>query len=301
MVKGFAALRRRRLDVAYTLATSLMAMAAYGRRTKLADADRSAAEKWLVNLLTCIDNRTKPEELLRFNYTSGARYDTSLQQYGLLGLRAAQELGLQVPGHAFAAAVEHLLAVQAPSAGAFALERTDHLQIRASLGSTEPPQFSKCSARVRGFAYQERDEPSFGSMTSAGVSGLLLARAGLVAQGRDQDRALLKRIDAAIIDGFAWLAQNFSVRLNPGFAERADNHWSYWLYCLERCCELDGVARLQGRDWYYEGGLQLLASQNANGSFRSGHASTLQMDSTCFAILFLAKASAPVPITGTGR
>jgi hypothetical protein len=178
------------------------------------------------------------------------------------------------------------------------LQLTSHLQVREALGSGEAPEANRSNARVRGFSYQERDDPTFGSMTSAGVSGLLLARDGLLAQGDDRHPMLQKRLAGAIADGFAWLAQNFSVRLNPGFAERADNHWSYWLYCLERCCELDGVARLQGRDWYYEGGLQLLAGQNANGSFRSGHASTLQLDSTCFAILFLAKASAPVPITG---
>ncbi|MFT4514191.1 MAG: hypothetical protein ACI91B_002899 [Planctomycetota bacterium] len=298
--KGFAALRRRRIDDAYSLATSLMAMAAWHRHGSLADRDRKVAKKWLAKMLTCIDTRSDPKELLRFNYTRGARYDTSLQQYGLLGLRAAQQVGLAVPPHAFAAAVKHLLAVQAPSAGAHALETVDHLQLRMSLGTDKPPKSTRHKAQVRGFAYQERDAPAFGSMTSAGVSGLLLAREGLKQQG-GRYRALLKRIDAAVLDGFAWLAKNFSVRLNPGFAERADNHWSYWLYCLERCCELEGIALLQGRDWYYEGGLQLIAAQSANGSFQAGHSSTLRLDSTCFAILFLAKASAPAPITGTGR
>ena len=67
-------------------------------------------------------------------------------------------------------------------------------------------------------------------------------------------------------DGFAWLAGNFSVRINPGDPERADNHRRYYLYCLERCCALADVARLQGRDWYYEGGLQLLLAQRPDGS-----------------------------------
>ncbi len=300
VVSGFGSLRKRRLDDAYSLATSLLAMSAWHRRAALAERDHKVAAKWLTRLLTCIDTRTEPRELLRFNYSRGARFDTSLQQYGLLGLRAAQEIGLDVPPHAFAAAARHLLAVQGVAAANLDLRLTDHLQVREVLGTKDVPKSHRHRAKVRGFAYQERDDPAFGSMTSAGVSGLLLARAGLLAQGgaRAADRALRKRIDRAVVDGFAWLAQNFSVRINPGFAERADNHWSYWLYCLERCCELHGVARLQGRDWYYEGGLQLLAAQNPNGSFRCGHSSTRQLDSTCFAILFLAKASAPVPITG---
>lgn len=298
LVAGFTSLRKRRVDDAYSLAASLMAMAAWHRRASLQERDRKVCERWLRKLMTCIDTRTDATELLRFNYEKGPRYDTSLQQYGLLGLRAAQDLGIEVPTHAFAAAVRHLLAVQAMADGTLELHLTDHQQVRAALGTNDPPKSCRHRAKVRGFSYQQRDDPTFGSMTSAGVSGLLLAREGLRRQGGSKHKALLKRIDRGVVDGFAWLGRYFSVRINPGFAERADNHWAYWLYCLERCCELDGVARVQGRDWYYEGGLQLLAARRPNGSFRSGHSSTLQLDSTCFAILFLAKASASAPITG---
>ena len=97
--------------------------------------------------------------------------------------------------------------------------------------------------------------------------------------GQDSARDMVNRLWVHISGaGGMWLGEDF--------------------YCLERCCELQGVARLHGRDWYYEGGLQLLAAQKGSGSFRSGHASTLQLDSTCFAILFLAKASTPAPLTG---
>ena len=186
------------------------------------------------------------------------------------------------------------------SGGSFPLQLTNSDQLRAVLGTDDLPKSDRHRVKVRGFAYQDPGDPAFGSMTSAGVSGLLLARDGLLDSRRvsGADRVLIRRVERAVLDGFGWLAKHFSVRVNPGFAERADNHWAYWLYCLERCCELQGVARLHGRDWYYEGGLQLLAAQKGSGSFRSGHASTLQLDSTCFAILFLAKASTPAPLTG---
>ena len=71
----------------------------------------------LQRLLRCRDPRTNPEQVLRFNYTEGPRYDTSLQQYGLLGLWSAQQSGIEVPVHAFAAAARHLVAVQGPAAG----------------------------------------------------------------------------------------------------------------------------------------------------------------------------------------
>jgi hypothetical protein len=295
--RGFRALQRRRVDDAYSLAAALMATSALARRAALGEADRAAALRWTQRLLQCVDPRVDPRELLRFNYERGPRYDTSLQQYGLLGLRAAQQLGVEVPERAFAAAARQLLMVQAPSEGALRLQLVDHAALQRSAGEDAPPRGATTRARIRGFAYREPDDPVYGGMTSAGVSGLLLAREGLVAQG-STDRALLRRIDGGVRDGFAWLARHFSVRVNPGDAERADNHRGYYLYCLERCCELARVARLQGRDWYYEGGMQLLLAQRPDGSFQSGHASTLTLDSTCFAVLFLSKASAKGPITG---
>lgn len=295
--QGFARLRRRRLDDAYSLAAALMAIAALHERVPLTERDRAVAQKWLDRLLQCRDPRTDASELLRFNYTRAPRFDTSLQQYGLLGLRAAQRCRLVVPKGVFAAAVRHLLAVQGRGSGSLQLRLTTHAEVRRAQGTETPPRGKKRGARIRGFAYRHPEESAFGSMTSAGVSGLLLARAGLAVEGA-ADRRLLRQLDAAIRDGFAWLAQNFSVRINPGCPERADNHYAYWLYCLERCCELHRVAWLQGRDWYYEGALQLLSAQQPSGAFRASHASTLRLDSTCFAVLFLAKASAPAPITG---
>ena len=312
--RGFAELRKRRPEDSYSLAAALMAMAALhapageaaalrdGRLAtlpvhELPEKDHKVAARWLQQLLENVDPRGPSLNVLRFNYTAGPRYDTSLQQYGLLGLWSAQRCGLDVPAGAFAAAARHLLEVQAPGTGGVTLRLVNYAQLRAAAGTEAPPRASEQAARARGFAYHDGSEPAFGSMTAAGVSGLLLARAGMAARG-EVDRALAARIDDAVRDGYAWLADQFSVRCNPGFAERADNHWYYWLYCLERSCELAGVARLQGRDWYYEGGLQLLSQQQGNGAFRTGHNSTLQLDATCFAVLFLAKATAAAPITG---
>lgn len=312
--RGFAELRKRKPDDSYSVAAALMAIEALyappgeaaalrdGQlaelpKHELPDADRKVAQRWLSQLLENVDPRGAALGVLRFNYTAGPRYDTSLQQYGLLGLWAAQRCGLAVPEGAFAQCARHLLDVQGASIGHCTLRLVSYAQLRAAAGEPGGPRPSEQAAKARGFAYQDADAPAFGSMTAAGVSGLLLARAGMAAHG-EVDRALSARIDDAIRDGHAWLGEQFSVRCNPGFAERADNHWYYWLYCLERACELAGVTRLQGRDWYYEGGVQLLSQQQGNGAFRTGHNSTLQLDATCFAVLFLAKATAIAPVTG---
>lgn len=312
--RGFAELRKRRHEDSYTLATALMAMAALhappgegamlreGKLTSLPkrevpERDQKLMQKWTKQLLDNVDPRGPQEDQLRFNYTAGPRYDTSLQQYGLLGMWSAQQSGVALPAGAFAAAARQLLAVQGPPNGSLGLALASYAQVRSAEGSDAPVPHSEQRAQPRGFAYQEASEPPFGSMTSAGVSGLLLARAGMLACG-ENDRSLLQRIDTAVRDGYAWLADEFSVRCNPGFAERGDRHVYYWLYGLERSCELAAIARLHHRDWYYEGGVQLLSHQQENGSFRAEHASTLLLDSTCFAVLFLAKATPAVPFTG---
>lgn len=293
LTRGFAELRRRKPDDSYSLATALMAFAARGGRD---EADRKAAAKVLAELLQNVDPRVDRRDLLRFNYTAGPRYDTSLQQYGLLGLHAARQLGLDVPEGAFAAAGRHLLAVQGEGAGGLGLRLASPGDLHAIEGTDDPLRVAVRRARPRGFAYQERDEPPFGSMTCAGISGLVLARLGMAAQGK-VDRALDAQMDDAVHDAFAWLASEFTLRANPGFAERADRHWYYWLYGLERSCALGGVALLQGRDWYYEGALQLLAQQQANGSFRPEASGSLVLDATCFAVLFLSQATAQAAVT----
>ncbi|MCA8977122.1 MAG: hypothetical protein KDC98_20535 [Planctomycetes bacterium] len=294
--RGFAELRRRRFVDSYSLAAALMAMA---RRSavpgvELDDRDRAVAGRFCDRLLTNIDPRVERAELLRFNYTAGPRYDTSVQQYGLLGLVAAQRLGVEVDGRDFAAAARQLLAVQCPASGRRALHTVSYRQQRLAAGGEA--EGTRRMASCRGFAYVDRDEAPFGSMTAAGISGLLLASAGMEAAGHG-DRSLQRRIDEAVHDGFAWLAEHFSVRCNPGFAERGRFHWYYWLYCLERSCELAGLARLGGRDWYYEGALQLMAQQQKGGGFQSGDSGGMQIECTCFAVLFLAKAAGQAAIT----
>ncbi len=313
LVKGFDELRRRRLEDTYSLAAALMALAARCAPSgeadrirngelaavpvrQLEERDRKAAQRWLDRLLGNIDPRVDAADLLRFNYTAGPRYDTSLQQYGLLGMWSARTCGLDVPAGAFAAAARQLRAVQGPPGERVRLRLASYAMLRDVAGTDAPPRVPERAARARGFAYQEPGEPPFGSMTSAGISGLLLAQAGMAAAGA-VDRSLARDIDAAVQDAFAWLATGFSVRCNPGFAERADHHVYYWLYGLERSCELAGIAWLHDRDWYYEGALQLLSQQQANGSFRAEQASSLLLDTTCFAVLFLAKATPPAAVT----
>ena len=105
-----------------------------------------------------------------------------------------------------------------------------------------------------------------------------------------------KRMERGIADGLAWLNLNFSVRNNPG--PRGGRWHYYYLYGLERTGVLTdkrtGVLtdkRFMGdHDWYREGAEYLVRRQRADGSWPGG-----LMDS-CFALLFLRRATVPVRV-----
>ena len=67
----------------------------------------------------------------------------------------------------------------------------------------------------------------------------------------------------------------------------------YYLYGLERIGMLYGTDRIGSHDWYDEGAAWLIKHQADNGSWRN-------VPDTCFAILFLRRATAPLPGVATG-
>ena len=143
----------------------------------------------------------------------------------------------------------------------------------------------------KGWNYQSMARPPYGSMTCSGISSLTICRAALVDLGK-RGSAGMAEIDDAIRSGYAWLGATFTVRANAGYSPKYQYHRYYYLYGLERACELGGVAEIHGRDWYFEGAMQLMAWQRKDGSFEPAEHN--ETDSTCFAILFLKKASLPV-------
>lgn len=311
VVAAFDELRRREFVDTYSLGIALMALAEMysppgetdllrsgalkaPRPRVLSDADKQLAAEWLTKLRQNIDTRGDPGYRLRFNYVPGKRYDISVNQYGVLGLYAAELCQLEVPISVWRAVAAGLLEVQHDNNGR-ELELALTLYRELAYAGPEAARRTRgamSKVPTRGFAYQFTERPAYGSMTAAGVGSLVIAKSGLVRQKLDK-ADVMPQIDGGINAGFAWLAAEFSVRSNPGYVDRADDNWYYYLYGLERTCELAGVALLNDRDWYYEGGLQLLFQQQKNGAFRPEHPQGYFLDATCFAVLFLKKAALP--------
>jgi hypothetical protein len=233
--------------------------------------------------------------LSRWSYTGRPDFDNSNTQYALLGLFSAQLCGSEPSRGVWLAAAQHLLACQHPAEGkprglqlvtyqqAFGKD-FDKLKKTGTTGRSE----------ARGFSYRDGkgdgDRAPYGSMTCAGIAGLTVCKAALGGKHRIPE---LRKIDDAIDAGFAWLSAHRTVRRNAGdAANRHDAWYYYWLYSLERACELSSVRYIDGWDWYCDGANMLLEVQRDNGDFGAE-----PLEDTCFAVLFLKKAQLPV-ITG---
>ncbi len=181
------------------------------------------------------------------------RGDNSNTQYALLGLNAAGEAGVPIPAQVWLAARHHWEACQAPDGG---------------------------------WSYMAAQRKATPSMTTAGVSSLVITGARL-SRGRE---ALVGHTihdcghveaDIPLQRGIDWLGSNFTVKGNL-----------YYLYGLERAGRLTGLRFFGDHDWYREGAEELVQTQRRGvGAWNEGYGPLV---STSFALLFLAKGRAPV-------
>ena len=200
-----------------------------------------------------------------FNMEGG---DHSNSQYAVLGLRDAQEYGVNVSTETWKRIRTHWSTAQNPDGG---------------------------------WSYTVRTGGSTGSMTVAGIASMVIVHSMLqddenevdedgkpICCGTPEDDPYLKALER----GVDWLTRNFAIGMNP----KQQNWQLYYLYGLERAGRL--ARRFFGQhDWYREGAEYLVARQQPiAGSWKgSGHMED-EIISTSFALLFLSKGLAPVLI-----
>lgn len=297
--KGYATLRRLVISGSYELGVAILAMEALytppgewaelraGRlkaplpRTLSAE-DLGLVRGWAKELLDNIDTTVDAAYLRRWHYGPSTSWDNSCTQYALLGLYAASLCGVEVSPTVWTAATNHWL-----KCARRGLPGIPRLTFQQDLAKGTKTRAGITKLPANGWGYQEGE--ATGSMTTAGITGLTLCMSALRLQKKGNPK-LLGEAEAAVRGGFLWLEQNFSVRRNPGPRGDWPNWQLYYLYGLERACELNQVALLADRDWYFEGALRLCSAQRADGSWGSG------VD-TAFGLLFLKKTALPA-VTG---
>ena len=253
--------------------------------------DKALLEKWVEILLENVDLRVELAYVQRWNYTPAPRYDNSCTQYAMLGLYTASLCGVEISPQVWLASANHWLESQTdPDGASELLQLVSYPEMNRAKNRGGRPRRTGSRGipvRARGWAYTGRNRRSAtGSMTTAGITGLVICEAALRQQKKGTKR-LRSRVQDAMKSGFAWLARNFTITKNP---PKANRHDYYYLYGLERACELNGTAMINGRRWYFEGAEYLLGKQGKHGPWAN-------LLDTCFAILFLKKAAPPV-ITG---
>ncbi len=140
---------------------------------------------------------------------------------------------------------------------------------------------------------------STGSMTTAGLTALIVAKFYLGKEWKDDEK---------VKKGLAWLGSNLIYDSNPGCP--AMWHY-YYLYGLERVGMISGLKEFGGKDWYRGGAEWLIANQKDDGPWQEsanggGGGPCDDEVNTCFAILFLRRATPELKrpkdvATGDGR
>lgn len=199
-------------------------------------------------------------------------HDPSNTQYALMALHEAERQGIPVEDRTWRLAQDYWQRLQLPD---------------GSWKYSDAPQYG----------------PS-GSMTCAGIASLIIAygelekgAATVDAQGKVQCCGALEQ-HPEIEQGFAWLAQHYSVQKNPGDGGAGGLGWYfYYMYGVERVGRMSGRRFLGDHDWYREGASRLLERQDPlNGSWK-GEDVENDIIGTSFAILFLAKGRRPILIS----
>jgi hypothetical protein len=237
----------------------------------------------------------------------GEGHDNSNTQYAALGCRACVDSGIVLEEKVIDASMKWLRDCQKKDK-----EPAEEL-IEGGLNGPVKPADGRSKitkkASPQGWCYSDHAEhKAYGAMTAGAVGSLAIWD---YIKDNDEGKKRSWKNDTDIHEGLVWLANNFSVAGHPGPMEHykfeLGSKYFYfdYLYALERAGMLYGTEIMSTvregmvydpnvtatHKWYPEGAKVLIETQGATGSWGSGTVDT------CFAILFLKRATQPLSAT----
>ncbi len=213
-------------------------------------------------------------------------HDHSNMQYSALGLRACHDAGIRFEPQLLKKVEEAWRAAQHDGDG-----KPEPIRVDPPRDPNRRPGAGASRTMVtytvepQGWSYQKAANASgdYGSMTAGAIGALCILD---YIQGKDWRR------DQDVLEGLQWLNKNFSVTANP----KGNARWHYYyLYGLERAGMLFGTEHIGDHKWYRTGAEYLLQNQAGDGGWKGDPVDT------CFAILFLRRATRRLPVATGGN
>jgi hypothetical protein len=200
---------------------------------------RKLAQADLAKLLAMTRSQGSARGMHDYTALGGGLYSHSRTQYAVLGIWAAEQMGLEVPLRYWTENERAWIAHQDPSGGWSYTAPGESFSRRGGMVAVTP------------------------GMTAAGVASLFITQDYVRAAAGAECRGNL--FNPAIERGVAWLAKNFD---KVATDERYDRDFPFvTLYAVERVGVAGGLKYFGGIDWYAKGAEWLLAKQLADGSF----------------------------------
>ncbi len=229
-------------------------------------AVKAAMQKDARLLLEMVKKEGNARGMYDYTNSKGKDYSHSRSQYGVLGLWAAEQAGMEVPTGYWRLVESGWLNNQDPSGG----------------WSYQHPKESKLQVTP--------------GMTAAGIATLYITQdylhgdEGLNCRGNPRN--------AAIDAGLKWIAANFA---KVASGQPYDRDFIYiTLYAMERIGVASGLKYFGQIDWYQKGADWLVKTQLPTGAWQNKgtYASVTAMNKgvadVAFAMLFLSRGGAPV-------
>ncbi|HEX7899975.1 MAG TPA: hypothetical protein VF950_19565 [Planctomycetota bacterium] len=196
--------------------------------------------------------------------------DNSNTQYAVLGLRACHEAGIMIQPDVYALATKWWRTTQ--------VKEKNPGNAVASGEGVDPGYW----------IYKESHAGRVYGMTAGGVGSLCIL---------DQIQGINWKRDREVLAGLSWLASHWTPS-TPGDSDKFLHY--YYLYALERAGILYGTETLGKHRWYPEGAAFLLDAQKDDGSWDVGDRTWPEWSpvwDTCFAVLFLRRATRPLVVS----
>ncbi len=192
--------------------------------------------------------------------------DNSNSQYASLGMRACHDGGIDLPDESVHMAIRWWMESQHPDEG----------------GAKKNDVASGDGAKTQGWNYTKpggnEDRKPYLAMTAGALGAVCIYD---YIAGRDYKK------DPVAKAGASWIAKHFSVNGNY-----------YYMYGLERAGMLYGVETFGTHAWYMEGARFIVSKQAADGSWGEREKKEENTWDTCWAILFLKRATRPIATEG---